>query len=332
MAFETIIAVLGAALLLSLSLIGYAALGPSVSRRARVKRRISAVSGGGEGMTGRMATGKDSSAGRRREIQAKLKELEKRSAEKKPLSIRLRDMLRAAGLGLSVQRFFLICGVVALIAMGIYVALDYPWYGAPLVGIAVGFGLPRYYVSWLSKRRVKKFTQQFADAVDIIVRGIKSGLPIGECLSIIARESPEPVAGVFQEIVEGQRIGLGMEGALSRAGESMPTNELKFFSIVLLIQQQTGGNLADTLSNLSGILRARKKMEDKVKAMSSEARASSMIIGSLPFLMGLLLFFVSPEYIGLLFEKEYGHIMLIGGLVWMGIGIIIMKQMVNFEI
>ncbi len=330
MAFETVIAILAFVLLLSLSLIGYAAVGPSVSRRARVKRRISAVTGG-EAMTGRMTSGRDGS-GRRREIQAKLKELEKRSAEKKPLSIRFRDMLRAAGLNLSVQRFFIICGVVAAIAMGLYLALGYHPIGALPVGITVGFGLPRYWVSWLSKRRVKKFTEQFADAVDIIVRGIKSGLPIGECLAIISRESPEPVAGVFQEIVEGQRIGLGMEGALERAGELMPTSELKFFSIVLLIQQQTGGNLADTLSNLSGILRARKKMEDKVKAMSSEARASSMIIGSLPFLMGLLLFFVSPDYIGLLFEKDIGHIMLLGGLVWMGIGIIVMKQMVNFEI
>jgi tight adherence protein B len=196
----------------------------------------------------------------------------------------------------------------------------------------MGFGLPRFIVKWLGKRRVKKFTLLFANAVDVIVRGIRSGLPVGECLNIIARESPEPVAGVFREIVEAQRLGLNLEQALERAEELMPTSEMKFFNIVLGIQQQTGGNLAETLSNLSSILRARKKMGDKVKALSSEARSSAMIIGSLPFIMTALLWLVSPEYIALLFTDDTGKVMIMAGLAWMSIGVFVMKQMVSFEI
>src|SRR5690606_8301152 len=163
----------------------------------------------------------------------------------------------------------------------VYLAMGYPPVGALPVAISVGFGVPRFTVRWLGARRVKKFTLLFANAVDVIVRGIRSGLPVGECLNIIARESPEPVAGIFREIVEAQRLGLSLDQALERAEELMPTSEMKFFNIVLAIQQQTGGNLAETLSNLSSILRARKKMGDKVKALSSEARSSAMIIGSL---------------------------------------------------
>ena len=213
----------------------------------------------------------------------------------------------------------------------LYKMTGYHLVGIVPVSITVGFGLPRYVLFYLTKRRVNKFTKEFANAVDIIVRGIKSCLPVSECLKIIATESPEPVAGLFLEIVESQNLGLTLEVSLERAQEQIKTPELQFFTIVLIIQGQTGGNLADTLANLSGILRDRKKMADKVKALSSEAKSSAGIIGSLPFLMTGLLYLVNPEYLTPLFTADLGKIMIAGGLVWMSAGIFIMKQMINFE-
>jgi tight adherence protein B len=271
-------------------------------------------------------------SGRKRDIQSRLKQAEDAKKKERSRAVRYRRDLKQAGLSITLRQFFVVCGFVAVIAAALYLAMDYPPVGALPVAVSVGFGLPRFVVRWLGKRRVKKFTLLFANAVDVIVRGIRSGLPVGECLGIIARESPEPVAGVFREIVEAQRLGLSLEQALERAEELMPTSEVKFFNIVLGIQQQTGGNLAETLSNLSSILRARKKMSDKVKALSSEARSSAMIIGSLPFLMTGLLWLVSPEYIALLFSADIGKIMIMAGLAWMAIGVFVMKQMVSFEI
>ena len=164
------------------------------------------------------------------------------------------------------------------------------------------------------------------------MRGIRSGLPLGECLNIIASEAPEPVRTEFRLITDGIRLGMTLNEALQRALTRMPTVEVKFFTIVLTIQQQTGGNLAETLDNLSSILRQRKKMQGKVQALSSEAKSSAMIIGSLPFLITGALLLVQPDYIAMLFNTEIGNIMLAGILLWMGLGIVIMKKMVSFQI
>jgi tight adherence protein B len=201
-----------------------------------------------------------------------------------------------------------------------------------LVGFAMALGAPKFALSFMRKRRLKQFTLQFADSLDIITRGIQSGLPVGECLAIIGRESPEPIAAVFTEIVENVKLGLNLEDCLNRALERMPSQELRFFSIVLQIQQTTGGNLAETLSNLSRVLRERKKMRDKVKAMAAEANTSAMIIGSLPFLITLALTLVNPSYIAILFEDTTGHILIGIGLTWMTIGVIVMRSMINFDI
>jgi tight adherence protein B len=327
-----------ALLVLTMSLVLYVALAPRMAAKARMRRRMSLATGGAVGgsglLTSRAQPGKAQTReqGRRKSIQSRLKEAEEQRAKKESRVVRYRQDLRQAGLEISLKQFFMACGGLALVAAVLYLALGYPPIGALPVAISVGFGLPRFVVRFLAKRRVKQFNLRFADAVDVIVRGIKSGLPIGECMNIIARESPEPVNVVFREIVEAQRVGLTLDAALERAQEVMPTAELKFFGIVLGIQQQTGGNLAETLSNLSSILRARKRMQDKVKALSSEARASAMIIGSLPFLITGILYLVSPDYITLLFTERTGQFMILGGLLWMSIGIFIMKSMVDFEI
>ncbi len=326
---------------MSVSAVLYVALAPRLQTRARIRRRMALVSGGAVGGTGGLfgqrpqaAAGRDKNPeqGRRRNIQTRLKEAEEQRAKQETRAARYRRDLRQAGLTMSLQQFFLLCGGVGIVAALVYLLMGYPAIGALPVGITIGFGVPRFVVRFLGKRRLKMFNLRFADAVDVIVRGIKSGLPIGECLNIIARESPEPVNLVFRELVEAQRLGLGLEESMERALELMPTAELKFFGIVLAIQQQTGGNLAETLANLSNILRSRKRMQDKVKALSSEARSSAMIIGSLPFLITGVLWLVSPEYIELLFTERLGQYMMLGGLVWMSIGVFIMKSMVDFEI
>lgn len=330
--FNLIVTVLALAVTLSVTLLIYLAVAPVLDRRARLRRRIEQVARGSAAAPGGQAGRQGREGARRREIQARLREAEERGRPKESRATRYRKMLRQAGVEMSLQRFLVLCSLLGTVAAALYVAFGYPPVFALPVAITVGFGLPRFWLKRMKAKREKQFTLRFADAVDVIVRGIRSGLPVGECLNIIARESPSPVDEVFRQLVESQRLGLTTEQALERAQESMSTSELKFFGIVLTIQQQTGGNLAETLSNLSNILRARKKMTDKVKSLSSEARSSAMIIGSLPFLMTALLWLVNPEYINLLFTDRLGNILILAGLGWMSIGVFIMRQMINFEI
>jgi len=328
---ETIIFLAIAGTVLSLTLITFVLVVPWLQRRAALRRRINVLSGRDRALVRGQAGSGDERSSRRRDIQSRLREIE-RSQKKVPLVVRLRRELNQAGLRLSVRSFILACACFAVIVTAGYLLLGYPPLGALPVAICAGVGLPRLLIRRRSRKRTARFVREFANAIDVVVRGVRSGLPVGECLKVIATESPEPVAGVFREIVDAQSLGLGLEQGLDRALERMSTPELKFFAIVLSIQAQTGGNLAETLQNLSSILRERKKMADKVKALSSEARASASIIGSLPFLMTGLLYLVSPEYITPLFSEQIGQIMLVCGLAWMGIGVFIMKQMVSFEI
>ena len=301
---------------------------PQIKARANLKQRIFVASGNVSGVEATRGIGADSR--RRRDIQSRLRQLEDANT-KKSFAVNMRITLRQAGLRMTLRNYFLLCAGLSVVTAILYKTMGYHLFGILPVSITVGFGLPRYVLFYLKKSRVNKFTKDFANAVDIIVRGIKSGLPVGECLKIIATESPEPVAGVFLEIVESQNLGLTLEASLERAQEQIKTPELQFFTIVLIIQGQTGGNLAETLANLSGILRDRKKMANKVKSLSSEAKSSAGIIGSLPFLMTGLLYLVNPEYLTPLFTADLGKIMIAGGLVWMSAGIFIMKQMINFE-
>jgi len=316
------------AVFISMVAVTFSLILPQIKARANLRQRISVASGNVSAAEVTRGIGGDSS--RRRDIQSRLRQLED-AKTKKSFAVKLRETLRQAGLRLTLRNYFLLCTAFSVVAAILYKMTGYHLVGIVPVSITVGFGLPRYVLFYLTKRRVNKFTKEFANAVDIIVRGIKSGLPVSECLKIIATESPEPVAGLFLEIVESQNLGLTLEVSLERAQEQIKTPELQFFTIVLIIQGQTGGNLADTLANLSGILRDRKKMADKVKSLSSEAKSSAGIIGSLPFLMTGLLYLVNPEYLTPLFTADLGKIMIAGGLLWMSAGIFIMKQMINFE-
>ena len=329
---QQVIAIVIVTLLLTLALAGGTVYALRFSPRARVKRRVAAiVSPGGGTRSGGPGGDRRGADTQRKAVQAKLKELE--DSQKKPGRRRaIRQMLLEAGLGISVRDFYISSAISALVLAGLYLLLGFAAWGAAPVAIATGLWLPRKVVTFLIDRRQKKFTKLFADAIDVIIRGIKSGLPVGECMNIIAHESPDPVGHEFRLFTESQRLGLELEDALDRAIERIPTPEMKFFAIVMSIQRQTGGNLAETLGNLSRVLRDRKKMADKVKALSSEATATAAIIGSLPFIMTGLLFLTSPEYIMELFTNDLGHVMIIGSFALMGTGTYIMKQMINFDI
>ncbi|MBS0244068.1 MAG: type II secretion system F family protein, partial [Proteobacteria bacterium] len=268
---------------------------------------------------------------RKRQVADTLKELEERQKATEKVSLRLR--LERAGLDITPNAFY-IGSAVAGVAFGVFAFIGAPtmhfglWIGAAFVG-ALGF--PRWLLSFLTKKRQKKFTNEFANAIDVVVRGVKSGLPLNECLGIIARESPSPIREEFQEIVEQSRVGVPLQDAFDRTMQRMPLAEMKFFAIVIGIQQQAGGNLSEALGNLSGVLRDRKKLSMKVAALSAEAKASAMVLGALPFIVMCMVYVSAPNYIAILFGTKMGKFMLMGAAVWMTMGILMMRKMINFK-
>ncbi len=298
--------------------------------RAKLKTRMANL-GIAQGPGGASTASRAAASGRHRRVQERLKELEAQSKKKSGRN-EIRMQLMQAGLDIQAKSFMIVSAVVGAVAALLYLMTGYPWYGAAPVAVFAAIMLPRRVILFLAGRRQKMFTQHFANALDIIVRGIKSGLPVGECLAIIGRESPGPVGEEFRMMVEGQKIGLTMDEILRRGIERIPTPEYKFFAIVLTIQQQTGGNLADTLENLSRVLRERKKLRDKIKALSSEAKASAAIIGALPFFVMLAVQVLTPDYLVPLFTEPGGQKALIGAGLWMLMGMLIMRKMINFEI
>jgi tight adherence protein B len=266
---------------------------------------------------------------RREQVEETLKEAENRRkrAKSPPLSTRIAQ----AGLSLSKRQFVLISVALGLIALGAAYGMNMGLLTALPMGFAAGFGLPRWLLGFLKKRRERRFLQGFADAVDVIVRGVKAGLPLGDCLKVIASDAQEPVKSEFRAIVETQTIGMPLGEACTRLYESMPLAESNFFGIVVSIQQKAGGNLSEALGNLSRVLRDRKKMQAKIRAMSMEAKTSAVIIGSLPIVVMLLVYVTSPNYIELLWTTSLGRLMLAGCVVWMAIGVFVMKKMINFD-
>ncbi|CAG0988856.1 MAG: type II secretion system F family protein [Rhizobiaceae bacterium] len=273
-------------------------------------------------------------AKRRKSVQDSLKDLENKqrqrdqNSKKAPLKVQIRQ----AGMQVSIERFYVIsaiCGVA--LAVLVFIA------GAPLIVVpgallAGALGLPRWFVAFRRNMRVKAFLNEFPNALDIIVRAVKSGLPLNDGIRLIANESPEPVRTEFRRIVEAQQLGLSTPEAALRMGETMPCPEAGFFGIVIQIQQQAGGNLSEALGNLSRVLRDRKKMKAKVQALSMEAKASAVIIGALPFIVAFLVYLSSPNYIMPLFTTSTGHLILLVSGVWMAIGIFVMRSMMNFEV
>ena len=266
---------------------------------------------------------------RREQVEGTLKELEARRQKDKRVSLSTR--LTQAGLEWTEQKFWIASGVLAVVVLAAaYMAGGGPL-GAAGLAFAAGFGLPRWALSFLKTRREKAFLKALPDAVDVIVRGIKAGLPLFESIKVVAADSPEPLRGEFLAIIETQAIGMPLGEACARLFERMPLPEANFFGIVVAIQQKSGGNLSEALGNLSRVLRDRKKMAEKIQAMSMEAKASAAIIGSLPPIVMLLVYMTTPDYIALLWTDPMGQLMLVGCATWMACGIMVMKKMINFD-
>lgn len=302
--------------------------GDSGSARAAKRAQIIVSGGSGENRVRAARAAANTPESRRKAI---LKTLKDQDRQQKKATLSITARLQQAGLTITEKQFWIGSAVFGLLVG----AVALPFGKSPLIALglafAAGLGLPRWVVGFMAKARIKKFTEAFSDAIDIIVRGIKSGLPVHDCLKIIGKECPEPLAGEFRRLVENVGMGMAMDQSLEKMYERMPTNELRFFAIVLAIQQKTGGNLAEALNNLSVVLRGRKLMREKIKALSSEAIASSFIIGSLPPGVVTLISITSPKYMAPLFTDPRGHLMVMGAVVWMSLGIFVMRKMINFK-
>ncbi|TWD55766.1 tight adherence protein B [Agrobacterium vitis] len=271
---------------------------------------------------------------RRKSVQDTLKELERKQAEntKKIANQPLKQRLPQTGFGLTLTHFIIASTTLGLVFFCIGLVLGMTLLLAACVGFVAGVGLPRWILNFMIKRRQGKFLIEFPNALDVMVRAIKSGLPLNDALRMIATDAQEPVKAEFRKVVDSQQLGISVPEACARMFSAMPLQEVNFFSIVITIQSQAGGNLSEALANLSKVLRERRKMRAKVSALSMEAKASAVIIGSLPFVVTLLVYLTSPDYIGILFTDPRGHLILGLSGIWMLIGIFIMRQMINFDI
>lgn len=311
----------------------FAVSGGTAAERTASKRvtAVAARAGVAARRGGAAGSAADPADRRRQKVAETLKDLERKAAKAKARPT-VRQLIEQAGLTMPVSRFWIfsaICG--AVVGFIVFTKTGTALAGAG-AAFAAGLGLPRWVLGFLTKRRQKFFLVEFANAIDVIVRGVKSGLPLNDCLRMIGQESPDPVGGEFRLLVENQRIGLSLDDSLKRFLDRMPLAEVNFFQIVLTIQQKAGGNLSEALGNLSAVLRDRKRLQGKIKALSSEAKASAGIIGSLPLAVMVLVSLFSPNYLEPLFNEKTGNIMLAGCAGWMFLGILVMKKMIDFKI
>lgn len=268
---------------------------------------------------------------RRKQIQESLNRLSEEEKKRKK-KITLRTLIAQAGLEMSTRAFWTMSVVLGFVLTIIPIFLGIPWFVAAAAGFVGFLGLPRWMLGFLRRRRQNVFLNDFADAIDVMVRALKAGLPVSESMKIISTEQGPPVGPEFMEVVEGQRIGIPIEQGIERMVERIPLSEVNFLAIVMTIQSKTGGNLSEALGNLSRVLRDRKKMKQKIASVSQEAKSSAAIIGSLPFVIMGMLTVMNPNYLTPLFNTSIGNMLVIGCAIWMSIGVLVMRKMINFEI
>lgn len=305
----------------------YALLYPTLSGEKRAEKRRKEFAG----PTAMRAVDREAQIrAKRGQVAQSLKDIENRENARNKITLETR--IAQAGLSWTRQKYYGISAITALLTgLLLWAASASAILGA--VGLFIGgFGLPAWFLKRAKAKRLKKFGIEFPNALDVIVRGIKAGLPVNDCLRIIASEATEPVRGEFRQIIEAQALGLPLAEAAVKLYERMPCAEANFFGIVIAIQQKTGGNLSETLANLSRVLRERRKMRDKIQAVSMEAKASAWIIGSLPVVVALLVYLTTPKYIELLWLTQAGQFALAVSAVWMTIGVLVMRKMINFDI
>lgn len=322
-------ALVGVAVLIA----AFAVFGKGLSDSERMQRRLESLATAKPGDTplkGAVSRARDREKDRRKAVEESLKELEQKQKEQRA-KLTLRRRLEQAGSTMSPLVFYLASAAFGATTGLVALVLGVKIWIAALILFATGLGVPRWTLGFMRARRMKKFGEEFANAIDVIVRGVKSGLPLNDCLQIIARESQEPVKSEFQGLVDAQKMGVPLEQSLLRMYDNMPIPEVSFFGIVLSIQQKTGGNLSEALSNLSGVLRGRKSMRGKIEALSGEAKASAFIIGSLPPGVMLMVYLSTPAYMSLLWTTHIGEFMIMGCVLWMTTGILVMRKMINFN-
>jgi tight adherence protein B len=300
---------------------------PILSGEAKAEKRMESVAR--QAPASRVAPQRGVQRSRREQVEESLKELELRQQKVKrpPLTMQINQ----AGLSWSKRQFILISAALGLVVLVAAFAVDAGLLPALGLAFAAALGAPRWLLHYLKRKREERFLEAFPDAVDVIVRGIKAGLPLLDCLRIITNDASEPIKGEFRQIVESQTIGIPLGEACIKLYERMPLPECNFFGIVISIQQKAGGNLSEALGNLSRVLRDRKKMKAKIKAMSMEAKASAVIIAALPVAVMILVYITSPSYIELLWTHPMGRMMLVACATWMLMGTLVMRKMINFD-
>lgn len=310
---------------LSAGAAAYALIYPHLSGEIRAEKRQKAFAFDRR----RGATEAAAESLRRGQVADSLKALDERQKRMNRPSLPMR--ISQAGLDWSVQKFYV---VSAALAGGLGFAalfLSGDMRAAGLAAFVGGLGLPRWLLSYLKKRRIARFLQFLPDGVEVILRGLKSGLPLGDCIRIVATEAQEPVKTEFRKIVEEQAVGIPLSEAVSKLYERMPVSEANFFGIVIAIQAKAGGSLSDVLGNLSKVLRDRKKIKQKIQALSMEAKASASIIGALPIITMAVIAVTSPGYMTGMFTTDIGRFMLICSALWMLTGVLVMRKMINFD-
>lgn len=303
--------------------LAYVILMPLLTNTRRAEQRRKSLG------TAKVSVDRVSALNRRDQVAKSLKEIE---AKKNSTKVSLEVRLSRAGLDWSREKFFVVAAVMAVVFALLVFVVTGEWLAGLGALFAGGLGLPIWMLSFLQGRRIKKFVAELPNAIDVVVRGIRSGIPVGDCLRIISRESEEPLRSEFRIVVEAQSVGIPMSEAILRMYDRVPVTDVNFFAVVIGIQAKSGGNLSEALGNLSRVLRERKKMVGKVQAMSMEAKASGVIIAALPFIVAILTYLSSPDYVSLLWTTTTGKFALLVSAFWMSLGIFSMKKMISFDI
>lgn len=304
----------------------YFLLTVSQKKRDRV-RALSVIRG--HNVSDSKNTEKNAQDKRRAEIAKKLQNMDS-GAKARRSDLKLR--LVQAGMPITVKQFYLFSVIFGALMTGLMLAVGQPLHVVVLVCFAMTFGFPRFVLRFKTKRRQKKFLAEFADALEAMTRLLKAGMPVSEAISMASREFGGPIGEEMTRIYDSQKIGIPLPEAALEAARRMPLTEMQMFATGLAIQAQTGSSLSEVLMNLARVIRSRYKLKRKIQALSSEAKASAMIIGALPFLVGGGMYAINPEFIGVLFETKIGNAWLIGSGCWMGLGILVMRQMINFKV
>jgi tight adherence protein B len=332
---QTVTMAVGILAALSISGLAYALLSPLIDRQDKKDRINKVALVDRRAVHARQASVEDA-ANRRKNIASKLKQqqqlIDEKTKKNGSSKATLEMRLKRAGLTWNKRSFVMISAICGLVIVGTLMSVGAPLYASIAGGVAGAFGLPNWYVNFKGKSRMKKFLLEFPNAIDVIVRGMKAGLPLNDCMLIISREAAEPVRGEFKQLVEQQQMGVQLNEAVAKMYERVPLPEVNFLSIMMAIQGQSGGNLSEPLGNLSRVVRDRKKMKAKIDAMSMEAKSSAAIIACLPLAVITLIYMSTPDYITLLFTERLGNLLLGACGILMLTGVLVMRKMINFDI